>query len=107
MQLRAAVERWQPGVAATHRRVSAQTAGCDLPQHTDGIGAALLAVGHLRHHLAALFPDAGYHRGIRLRLAIQTKYRAVFGAGNQRHNIMNKRTAGTQFAADVRQRTGR
>ena len=102
MKFGALVEDGQPVGEAVRVRQPGELLAAVFAQHADGVGAALVAVGHLRHHLPnALAADRGEHPGVRLRLAVETKDRAVLRSGNQRHNIVNKRAAFPQTTADL------
>ncbi len=101
MKFGALVEDGQPVGEAVRVRQPGELLAAIFAQHADGVGTALMAVGHLRHHLPALAADRGEHPGVRLRLAVETKNRAVLRSGNQRHNIVNKRAAFPQTTADL------
>ncbi len=77
MKFCALVEDGQPVGEAVRVRQPGELLAAIFAQHADGVGTALVAVGHLRHHLPALAADRGEHPGVRLRLAVETKDRAV------------------------------
>ena len=54
-----------------------------------------------RHWWQWVICGIGERLGVRLRLAVEAKHRAVLRPGDQRHNIMDKRAAGPQRAAHV------
>ena len=101
MQLRALVQNRQPGREALRGRKLGKLLAAVFAKHPDGVGAALVAVGHLRHHFSAPAAGGGKRLCVRLRLAVEAKHRAVLRPGDQRHNIMDKRAAGPQRAAHV------
>ncbi len=101
MKFGALMEDGQPVGEAVRVRKLGKLLAAVFAQHADGVGAALVAMRHLRHRGPALAADRGEHPGVRLWLAVEAKDRAVLRSGNQRHNIVNKCAAFPQTMADL------